>query len=422
MSEKRRDNKKRILMPNERQRADGMYEYRYVDSEGLKHSVYSWKLVSTDKLPAGKKPCEALRDMERQIEKDLEDEITPFLANRTTLNNFYDEYIDTKYELKQSTRTNYKYMYGKYVYDSLGKKKIADIKYSDVKRFYIHLIQDIGFKPNSVEIINNILHPVFSTAVRDGYIRRNPSDGIIAELKKSHAWEKPKRHALTIQQQEAFINFCHSSKQNEQWLPIFTILLGTGMRIGEFVGLRWEDCDFDKSLISINHNLIYRQQDVGNCEYHITTPKTSAGTRVIPMLSAVKDAFLQIYDEQKQTGFNMTVIDGYSGFILKNRYGDIMSPHSINRAIDRIVKEYNQYESLKSVEEHRKPVILPHFSVHNLRHTFCTRFCENETNIKVIQEIMGHADITTTMNIYNEATMDKKTESIENLEGKIKIC
>ena len=59
--------------------------------------------------------------------------------------------------------------------------------------------------------------------------------------------------------------------------------------------------------------------------------------------------------------------------------------------------------------------------MHNLRHTFCTRFCENETNIKVIQEIMGHSDIGTTMNIYAEATEAKKRESFDNLEGKIKI-
>lgn len=64
---------------------------------------------------------------------------------------------------------------------------------------------------------------------------------------------------------------------------------------------------------------------------------------------------------------------------------------------------------------------LPLCQVNYLRHTFCTRFCENETNIKVIQEIMGHADIGTTMNIYAEATEQKKKESFSNLEGKIKI-
>ena len=69
----------------------------------------------------------------------------------------------------------------------------------------------------------------------------------------------------------------------------------------------------------------------------------------------------------------------------------------------------------------RYPELLPHFSCHNLRHTFCTRFCENERDLKVIQEIMGHADITTTMNVYNEATKEKKVASFANLEGKIRI-
>ena len=99
----------------------------------------------------------------------------------------------------------------------------------------------------------------------------------------------------------------------------------------------------------------------------------------------------------------------------------MFSPHSINRVIARIISLHNEKEVKKAHSENREPELLPHFSVHNLRHTFCTRFCENETNIKIIQEIMGHADITTTMDIYNEATLDKKKESFANLEGKIKL-
>ena len=66
--------------------------------------------------------------------------------------------------------------------------------------------------------------------------------------------------------------------------------------------------------------------------------------------------------------------------------------------------------------------MIPHLSAHTFRHTFCTRFCENETNVKMIQAIMGHADIATTMNIYADATEKKKKETMENLEGKIRIC
>lgn len=273
-----------------------------------------------------------------------------------------------------------------------------------------------------MEVINTIIHPVFTIAVRDGLIRTNPATGVIADIKRSHDWEKPKRRALTEAQQAAFIEFVKGSATYYHWLPLFTVLLGTGCRIGEVIGLRWCDCDFDQKIITINHSMIYRQQEDGSgSKFSVSTPKTKSGVRIIPMFDAVKDALLQEREKQEMIGFNQKVVDGYSGFIFSNRYGDIMNPSTINRAIGRIIRDYNQAETERAGEEKRSPELLPHFSVHNLRHTFCTRFCENETNLKVIQEIMGHADITTTMDVYNEATKEKKVASFANLEGKIKI-
>lgn len=275
---------------------------------------------------------------------------------------------------------------------------------------------------NAMEIIHTIIHPIFTLAVRDNYIRINPATGAMAEIKKSHNWEKPKRHALTIAEQTAFIDYMRNHKVYNHWLPLFTVLLGTGCRIGEAIGLRWEDCDFDEGIISINHNMVYRKyEEDEKARFHIVTPKTSAGVRIVPMLSEVKAALQAEWETQKIVGFNESVVDGYTGFIFQNRYGDPLSPHSVNRAIDRICDAYIEDETVLADQEGRDPVLIRHFSAHNLRHTFCTRFCENERNIKVIQEIMGHADIETTMNIYAEATKEKKKESFSNLEGKIKI-
>mgnify|MGYP002330459018 FL=1 len=421
MSEKRRDSKNRVLQNGESQRKDGKYEFKYVDVNGTRRSAYSWKLVATDRVPEGKR-CElSLREMEKQIRRDLEDGIQTHTANTKTLNQLFDTYMSTK-ELKQSTRTNYQYMYKNYVSDTIGKRRISSIKYSDIKKFYNSLILEKKFKPNSMEIINTILHPVFTMAVRDGYIRTNPSDGVMAEIKKSHNWEKPKRHALTEKQQSLFVDFVAGSDTYKHWLPLFTVLLGTGCRIGEIIGLTWEDCDFTENIISINHNLIYRQQDDGKCEMHITTPKTEAGKRIVPMFEAVRKALLQERRQQMKRGFNTTIIDGYSGFVFTNRYGYVHNPQTINRAIKRIYTACNEREKIQAKKEHRQPVLIPHFSAHNLRHTFCTRLCENENDLKIIQEIMGHSDITTTMNIYNEATKERKQESFARLEGKIKIC
>ena len=400
---------------------DGRYRFRYIDAHGQRKAVYSWRLVSTDKAPAGKRDGASLREKEKQIESDNRDGIDGKAAAKITLNEMFAFYMAGKTELKQSTRTNYNYMYKNYVFDTIGMKKIASIKYSTVKAFYNSLITEKGFKPNSMEIINTILHPVFTLAVRDGYIRSNPTDGVMQEIKKGHNWEKPKRHALTIEEQTAFIEFIAGSDIYRHWLPLFTVFLGTGCRVGEIIGLRWQDCDFKSRTISINHNLVYRQQDSGKCEMHITTPKTSAGCRIIPMLDEVSAALMQEKERQFAEGGNNTEIDGYSGFVFTNKNGYVHNPQTINRAIDRIRMAHNDQEEKRAKKERREPVVIRHFSVHNLRHTFCTRFCENETNINVIQDIMGHSDISTTMNIYAEATDSKKKESFNNLQGKIKI-
>lgn len=422
MAKERRDTKNRLLWKGEYQNSDGRYMYRYTDIKGTPRFVYSWTLTQSDRAPKGKQPGICLRELEKEIAKDLQDEIDSFNARKTTLNAFWEDYISDKKELKKSTRSNYKYMYDKYVRNELGNKRLTDIKYSMIKKFYNSLLEN-GFKPNSMEIIHTILHPVFAIAVRDGYIRLNPTDGVMTEIKKSHAWEKPKRHALTEQQQEAFVNYVREHKIYNHWLLLFTVLLGTGCRVGEVTGLRWQDCDFQNNIIEINHSLIYRpEEDTRKSVFHITTPKTKSGAREVPMFAAVKKALLEERLRQMREGFNQTVIDGYSGFIFSNRYGSVMSAHNINRAIERIIKDYNIEETELAKKQKRTPSLLPHFSVHNLRHTFCTRFCENEMNLKIIQEIMGHADISTTMDIYNEATREKKQESFANLEGKVKIC
>ena len=408
MAISRKDNKGRKLKDGESYRTDGRYQYRYSVGHGKRHTIYAQTLAE-------------LREKEKVIEDNLRNGVKTTVA-KVTLNEVFELYMSGKDELKQSTRTNYIYMYNKYIREEIGYRKIATIKYSDIKQFYNSLIKEKNFKPNSMEIVNTILHPTFTLAVRDGYIRTNPTDGVMAEIKKSHNWEKPKRHALTIEEQEAFVEYVASSKTYNHWLTLLTVFLGTGCRVGEIVGLRWDDCDFDNNTISINHNLIYRVQDSGKCEFHVTTPKTSAGIRVVPMLNDVRKALLQEKKRQFAEGFNRTEIDGYSNFIFTNRVGYIHNPQTINRAIKRIIRDFNKEEKENAKKEKRKPLEIRDFSVHNLRHTFCTRFCENETNLKVIQEIMGHSDISTTMNIYAEATSDKKQEAFSQLEGKIKIC
>ena len=422
MSEKRRDRKGRILRRGELQRNDGKYEYRYYDEKGVRRSIYSWKLIETDTVPQGKRCKQSLRELERQIQRDLEDGIQTRAARQMTLNDLFDHYMELKYELKTSTRVNYRYMYDRYVRETLGSKNITSLRYSDIRAFYNSLLRERGFRLNTIETIHSLLHPAFTLAIRDNLIRVNPSDGVLPDIKKCNRRERPKKHALTEAQQAVFMQFVANSVRYRQWGPLFTVMLGTGCRVGEIIGLRWEDCDFAEETISINHSLLYRQKEPrGACEFMVSTPKTETGSRVIPMATEVKRALEQERQFQTEVCPANIIIDGYSNFIFTSQTGGVLSPHTVNRAIERIRTAYNSQETELANQEQREPQLLPHFSAHTLRHTFCARFCEHETNLKVIQEIMGHASITTTMDVYNHVTLEQKIASFKRLGETYKI-
>ena len=376
MATTRKDLRGRALRKGEMQRSsDKRYAYSYTDPLGRRKYIYANDLVT-------------LREKEAQLMKDQLDGLDIYVAGKATVNFVFDRYMSIKTNLRQTTRSNYLYMYDRFIRETFGKKKIADIKYSDVIQFYNYLIEKQELQINTLESIHTLLHPTFQLAVRDEIIRKNPTDGVMAEIKKSSGQTTGVRHALTVPQQRAFM----------------------------------DDLDYDRRTISINHSLTYYPTGENRSSaMHISKPKTEAGIRTIPMLDSVKDAFEMLYEEQKENGWNDVEIDGMTGFVFCNRFGNVPNPQSVNRTIKRIVADYNATEEVNAKKEHREPMLLPDFSAHHLRHTFCTRLCENETNLKVIQSVMGHKDIQTTMDIYAEATEEKKQESFERLAATMDV-
>ena len=404
MAKTRKDLRGRALRKGEMQRSsDKRYSYCYTDPLGRRKYIYANDLVT-------------LREKEAELTKNQLDGLDIYVAGKATVNFVFDRYMKLKANLRQTTRINYLYMYDRFVRNTFGNKKIAYIRFSNVLQFYNCLMQQQEMQINTLESIHTLLRPTFQLAVRDGIIRNNPTDGVLAEVKKNSDHHSGIRHALTVAQQRAFMEHIANHPVYFHWWPLFTILLGTGCRIGEALGLRWEDIDCENRVIHINHSLVY--YPVGESRtsvQHISKPKTKAGERTIPMLDSVQDAFEMLREEQLENGWNNVEIDGMHGFIFCNRFGNVPNPQSVNRAIKRIVSDYNATEEISAKREHRKAVLLPDFSAHHLRHTFCTRLCEQETNLKVIQSVMGHKDIKTTMDIYAEATEEKKQESFERL-------
>ena len=419
MADKRRDTKGRILRNGEVQRADGKYMYRYTDACGERQTVYSWKLVETDKIPSGVKNGPALRTMIAAIEKDLKDGIRPNSASEYKLNDLFDSLMELRTDLKETTRCNYLCLYNTHVRESIGKCTLDKLKYTDIQKFYLGLNKDKGLRISTLRAIHSIIWQSLQNAVLDEIIRRNPADGVMKTISKKLGEEPQQRHALTLEQQRRFIDYINNSNQYKRYSSLFTVLLGTGLRIGECLGLRWSDVDFKKDIILVNHTLIYKDTEAGGYAYRIGKPKTISGNRIIPMFQDVKKALLKEKRKKKNPDWEPFVVDGYTGFIFLNANGKVYTPAGIFDKIQIIVADYNKEEAMRAEKEKREPCLIPKISAHILRHTFCTRMCEIETNTKIIQEIMGHKNIRTTMNVYNEATSDAKIASFKAAEGAI---
>ena len=402
---KRKDKDRIVLRKGESQRKNGTYHFSWTDKAGKRHFIYAPTL-------------EELREKEAALEKDKLDGIKAE-ARYVTVNEMFDLWCQLKRGLKNNTFENYKYMYNTFVRSNFGKQRISALKKSDVKRFYNYLADERGLQASTIDSVHTVLHQVLDMAVDDDYIRSNPSDGVLKELKQSHIFKTEKRRGLTKPEQELLLNFLKNHHIYNHWYPIFAVMVGTGLRVGELAGLRWCDIDLDEGIIDINHTLVYYDHRDENsktgCYFNVHTPKTEAGKRQVPMLEFVKEAFLMEREYQQLVGLECKVtIDGYTDFIFLNRDGGTFYQGSLNKTIRRIIRDCND-EVLQKGEEN--PVLLPHFSCHSLRHTFTTRMCEAGVNIKVMQDTLGHADISTTLNIYADVTKELKKSEFAGLDS-----
>ena len=187
-------------------------------------------------------------------------------------------------------------------------------------------------------------------------------------------------------------------------------------------GTGWCDIDLEEGIIDVNHTLVYydhrTEGSKRGCYFNVNTTKTPAGRRKVPMLGFVKEAFLMEKERQELLDLHCeATVDGYTDFIFINRFGQPQHQATLNKAIRRIIRDCNDEQLLK---DENAEVLLPHFSCHSLRHTFTTRMCEAGVNVKVIQDTLGHKDISTTLNIYTDVTKELRKSEFEGLDSYFK--
>lgn len=199
----RRDSKHRVLRRGESIRWDGKYKFKY-HVNGKAHFVYSWRLEPTDKLPAGKKPCLSLRELEKQIGYDLDSQMHPE-GRSMTVEELVERYFSTRIGVKPNTKANYNFVKNLMKKEDFYYKKIGDVKTSDAKLFLIKLQQD-GKRYSTVKTVRGVLRPAFQIAVDDDVIHKNPFGFELAGVVEN---DSVTREALTRNQMRKFLKFVH---------------------------------------------------------------------------------------------------------------------------------------------------------------------------------------------------------------------
>jgi len=391
---KRRDNKGRVLQMGENQLDSGRYVYRYTTPFGQRKTVYSWRLTASDPMPAGKRKDKSLREKIKEIEKQLRLEIC---CEDITVCELVEKYISTKTGVKQSTQTGYKFVQNILAKEPFGQRKIASIKTSDAKIFLINM-QKNGRGYSTIHTVRGVLRPAFQMAADDDMIVKNPFQ---FELHTVVVNDSVKRDALTREQERKFLQFIMEDNHYSQYYDAFYILFKTGLRISEFCGLTMKDIDFNKKVVKVNHQL----QRTSDMRYICEKTKTENGVREVPMTPDVVAAFKRIIKMRPKPKIE-PVVDGYSGFLFLDKNGK-----------PKVALHWEKYFQL-SVEKYNSiyRVQLPKITPHVCRHTFCTNMAKSGMNPKVLQYIMGHGDISVTLDTYTHIKSEDAIAEMERLD------
>ena len=396
MSEKRRDKRNRILHNGETQRAYGRYRFTYQDTDGNTKDVYSWRLDHNDPYPKGKRKDLSLREKEKQIEQDMFHQIVSNGGNYTVLS-LVEKYVSLKTGVRHNTKAGYQTVINVLKKDVFGSKRIDKVKLSDAKAWLIKLQQEDGRGYSSIHSIRGVLRPAFQMAENDDLIRKNPFQFELASVIVN---DSVTRESITRKQQREYLKFVQEDKHFSRYYGGIFILFHTGLRISEFCGLTLEDIDFKEKRIRVNHQL----QRTSKMKYVIEVPKTESGVRYVPMTDDVAECFQRIIKNRIAPSAEPTV-DGYTGFLFLDKNDMPMVALHWEKYMQHIREKYN------SIYKVPMPKVTPHVC----RHTFCSNMAKSGMNPKTLQYIMGHSDISVTLNTYTHVNFEDAKDELERI-------
>lgn len=398
MSEKKRfDKKRRVLKTGEIQKADGRYRYKYINYDGKEAYVYSWRLLKTDSTPNGKKDEPSLRELEEQIQKELEQGCAPFGGN-LTVHDLAKYYVDLRFStVRINTQSWYKTILNILKNDPFGARRIDTVNVLGAKKWFSNLQNGEKRSYSSICTIRGVLRPAFQQAYNDDLIQKNPFDFPVSDVVVNNT---KKREAITEEQEEAFLEFVKNNHSYYRYFDGMYILFHTGLRISEFCGLTIDDIDFKNHTINVDKQLMKR-----NKKYYIQSTKTSSGTRLLPMTPDVEECFKNIIANRPKLR-KEPMIDGVTGFLCFDVYGNVAYALHWGKHFSYALGAYNRESDL----------YIKALSPHICRHTYCTRMAMKGMNPKTLQYLMGHSEVDLTLNVYTHVALDDAKEELSRMK------
>lgn len=387
------EDKKKTLPQGITLRKDGRYQARYTFN-GKRYTIYGKNLKEVQKK---------LRDAKYEMDHGIFAK-----PDKVTVDSWFqvwkEEYATNS--MRENTLAHVNSMYKYHIKPEIGHMKMQDVRTEHIQMM-LNKMKKQEYSLDFMKRVRNVVSQMFKQAYRNDMIMRNPVENAVTPSGKA----KKEHRVLTEQEQILFLEY---AKESEYEL-IFVLGFSTGMRIGEIQALQWKNIDFKELEISVEGTLV----KVDGKEYRKGPTKTKSSIRTVPLLPDVAKKLRE--HRKKQLEYRMMLgaewqqVKGLEDLLFCTAIGRPLSRSVLYNTIDHIIERINHDERVKAKAEKREPVVFEHFSSHTMRHTFATRALENGIPPKVVQELLGHSTIKTTMDIYTHVLPKTKNEEIQKI-------
>lgn len=304
------------------------------------------------------------------------------------------EIIRISSKIKPSTFQRYEGIYRNYILNSeIYGMKLCDLKAIQIQRYYNKLYES-GKSSSIIKNLNKLLKTFLNYAVAEGYLLKNPCSNSNIVIPKDNEFKKNEDKIEVFSNEE--INILKINLENHRLKALILLALGTGLREGELLGLKWSDIDFINKELKVERSI--KQVSIinsdGSREYKtiIQTPKSKNSIRTVPIPSSLIP-ILKEQDLQQKYANN--------DFVFTTETGNLIDARNLLRSYKRLLKNAG----------------IPYKKFHALRHTYATKLFEANVPLKTVQTLLGHSDISITANIYTHVMPKEKIEAAEKLNN-----